>query len=628
MSPSDKQLLEGNNITYLVPPGKVRCYVTGILRRDTPEENVRQRWARSLVEEYGYPVESLGIEVKINIGRSRKRADLVVYRHESTRRQEDVTIVVEAKRADKRPSDGVHGEDQLKSYMAACPGCRFGLWVGQERLAFEKLTDSGQIERIGDIPRFGTEDPGRPTRDELVPAHELKSVFRRCHNYIYANAGLQKGEAFHELLKLIFCKTFDEEEGGENLEFSVHPKERITESGQRRLMENRLNPLFKRILDRYTFIFDPDEIIKLEPRVAAYVVSELQYLYFLETSTDVKGEAYEELVGENLRGDRGEYFTPRNVCDLGVRMVMTLFGDRQLTSLKVLDCCSGTGGFLVSWLINLRAKLLEQEIARSTHTRRSPSERARQRVKDVCNRNLFGLDINPFLVRTCQMNLVLHGDGSSNVFRVDSVRSSGEWNEEARRKIPYGKLDVVLTNPPFGGNAKIDDSHVLDQYELTRWQSNGKRASMPAEQLFVESALKFLKPGGYLFIVLPDGILNNPGLKFIRTWLLRRARLIASVSLPKTTFAASGGVNNPSVLLLQKFTTTQLEQALKGNIETAYEIFMSAPKTSGINSRAKMIYQRHPDGREKVDIKGRRLIDDEIRAVSMEFQEWSSSRLW
>ena len=156
--------------------------------------------------------------------------------------------------------------------------------------------------RVGDIPRCGDDEPARPTRADLVPAHELKSAFRRCHNYIYANAGLQKSEAFHELLKLIFCKTFDEEEGAETLDFVVHPKERTSESGQRRLVEERLGPLFERILQRYPFIFEQDERIALDHRVAAYVVNELQYLSLIDTKTDVKGDAYEELVGENLRG--------------------------------------------------------------------------------------------------------------------------------------------------------------------------------------------------------------------------------------------------------------------------------------------------------------------------------------
>ena len=610
----------GSNVVYLVPPGKIRCYVTGKLRNDTPEEHVRQRWARSLVEEYGYPKSDLGIEVKIAMGRARKSADLVVFRHAEKHSQDEALIIIEAKRSDKKPSDAKYGEGQLKSYLAASPVCRFGLWVGQERLAFERTIETGEINRIGDIPRFGDDEPERPSREDLVPAHELKSVFRRCHNYIYANAGLQKAEAFHELLKLIFCKTFDEEEGGDDLAFSVNPKERISESGQRRLMEDRLGPLFEEILERYPFIFEEGERITLEPRVTAYIVHELQYLSFLETATDVKGDAYEELVGENLRGDRGEYFTPRNVCDMIVRMVIPLYPEKELTSLKVLDCCCGTGGFLVSWLTNLQKIVLAQEETRPGVS--LPSERSRRRIRNACNRNMFGLDINPFLVRTCQMNLVLHGDGSSNVFRADSVRSPGEWDGDARRNIPYGKADVVFTDPPFGGKAEIDDAHILDQYELPRWESNDSRSCLPAEQLFVEAALKFVKPGGHLAIVLPDGILNNPGLRFIRSWLLRRSRIVASIDLPKTTFKASGGVNNPSVLIAQKFTREQVKQADDGIIDKTYSVFMATPRTSGITNRSKPIYLRHLDGREQVDDGGNKIRDDQIEAVPDAFLAW------
>ena len=615
-----------DNVSYLVPPGKIRCYVTGQLKNDTPEEHVRQRWARSLVEEYGYPKSDLGIEVKIIMGRARKSADLVVFRQGAEHTQNEAYIIVEAKRSDRKALDADHGEGQLKSYMAASPVCRFGMWVGQERQAFERALTTGDISRIGDIPHFGAAEPERPTRDDLVSAHELKSVFRRCHNYIYANSGLQKDKAFHEMLKLIFCKTFDEEEGGDTLEFSVHPRERVSESGQRRLMEDRLDPLFKRVLDRYPFIFEKGEKIGLPPRVAAYVVSELQYLSLLDTDTDIKGDAYEEIVGENLRGDRGEYFTPRNVCDMAVRLVMSLYPENRLTSLKVLDCCCGTGGFLVSWLNNLFTVIERQEADRPSRGGLSPRERARRRVKETCSRSLLGLDINPFLVRTCQMNMVLHGDGSSNIFRADSLRSPGEWDDEtARRTVLYGKADVVLTNPPFGSEVKIDDAHILDQYELRRWEANEPRSVLPVEQVFVEAAMKFVKPGGHLAIVLPDGILNNPGLRFLRSWLLRRARLVASIDLPKTTFRASGGVNNPSVLVLQKFTPEEAANASKGILDTAYNVFMAVPRTAGIDNRAGPVYLREPDGRERLDDNGERIRDDEIAVVPEAFRVWRKS---
>ncbi len=613
-----------NDIHYIVPPGKLRCFITGQLRKDTPEENVRQRWARSLVEEYGYPREDIGIEVVVKIGRSRKRADLAIYIHDRQHRQENISIVVEAKRDDTLPSDDKDGDGQLMSYMAACPASRFGLWVGSERRAYEK-SESGPVERVSDIPRFGADRPKRPTRNELVQTHELKSVFKRCHNYIYANAGLQKAEAFHELLKLIFCKTFDEEESGDELNFGVSPQERRSTSGQRRLMEERIVPLFQRVRERYPFIFDDSDQIKLEERVVAYVVSEMQFLSLLETETDVKGDAYEELVGANLRGNRGEYFTPRNVCDMAVQMAMGLFDTVDLTRLKVLDCCCGTGGFLVSWLNNLSAKLLVQELGRPA-TLISPRERARKRVQDVCARNLYGLDINPNLVRASQMNLVLHGDGSSNVFRADSTRSPGEWDAIARQAIPYGGVDILFTNPPFGEEAKIDDAHVLSRYELPTWETATPRSAVPAEQLFVETALSFVKPGGYLVIVVPDGILNNPGLQFIRSWLLKRSRVVASVGLPKTTFKASGGINNPTVLILQKFSYDEAMQADAGVLQSTYNVFMSTPRTSGINNRAKPIYLRKSDGYEVVDENKGRVRDDEIGGVSQKFQEWLATQ--
>ena len=608
---------------YLVPPGKVLCCVTGQLRDDTPEEHVRQRWARSLMEEYGYPKADLGMEVGIAMGRQKKRADLVIYRQDAEHKQENITIILEAKREDVLPSDMDKGIEQLKSYMAASASCRYGLWVGKERIGFEKTEGVG-FDHIPDIPRFGSEVLKPPIHDDLKPAHELKSVFRRCHDYIYANAGLQKAEAFHEFVKFIFCKTYDEEESTGNLRFCIGTKERSVESGQRRLMEERLTPLFRDVFHRYPFIFEARETIRLEPRVAAYVVSELQWLSLLDTETDVKGDAYEELVGANLRGDRGEFFTPRNVCDMAVNMAMALHDEDRLTSLKVLDCCCGTGGFLVSWLNNLNGVVKNQEAQRPSK-RISPNDRARQRVRNVCDRNLFGLDINPFLVRTCQMNMVLHGDGSSNIFRANSVQLPGEWDDEPRNKIPLGKVDIVFTNPPFGGRAKIEDSHVLGQYELPSWEVAVERSSMPAEQLFIEAAMRFLKPGGILVIVLPKGILNNPGNRFIRSWLLRRSQLMAVVDLPETTFAASKGIKNPSVIIIKKFSDEEAQQADHGVRRDAYDVFMACPSTAGINKRAKPIYLRHPDGREVASEAGKRIRDDQITTVADEFRRWVES---
>jgi len=609
------QNMASNNITYLIPPGSIRCFITGKLRKDTPEENVRQRWVRSLVEEYGYPKQDIMLEFPIRMGTAKKRADIVIFKPSAKQVQEEITIIVEAKCDEIKASDRSKGEDQLKSYMAASSSCKYGLWVGRERYALERLS-SGEIAHISDIPRAGEDRPRRPQITDLQVAHDLTSIFRRCHNYIHVNGGLQKAEAFHEMLKLIFCKIYDEEESTLELNFAVDPKEQRSESGRRRLLEDRIKPLFEKVRERYPYIFEEDEHIKLEPIVLAYIVAEMQYVSLLDTETDVKGAAYEELVGQNLRGDRGEYFTPRNVCDMTVKMIQSMFPEQELTNLKVLDCCCGTGGFLVSWIDNLRYTIRAQE---ETRRSRDFENKVRSRIRETCSRNLFGLDINPFLVRTAQMNLFIHGDGSTNVFRVDSTRSPGEWSEEARKRIPFGKADIVVTNPPFGSEVKIDDAHILDRYELPKWESQNIRASMPAEQLFIETAMMFLREGGVLGIVLPDGILNNPSLRFLRSWLLRRARIIASIDLPKETFSVSGGVNNPSVLIMRKFTKDQMQKAEAGLIDDNSRVFMAAPRTAGIDKRGKQIFLRHPDGRELIDENGNRFLNDEISSVPDQF---------
>ncbi len=607
------------SVLPLVPAGKIRCFITGTLRKDTPEENVRQRWARSLVEEYRYDRRDIGVDIPIKMGRMTKRADLVVFRPGTSHTLDQAFIVVEAKRANVSPKDKQEGIGQLLSYLHAS-SCRYGLWVGTERLGFERRPDGKIIEGLADIPSRGDTEPKVPVFADLVPALDLKAIFRRCHNYIYANQGLQKAEAFHEMLKLIFCKVYDETESSGELRFYVRNEERRSEAGQQRLLAERLAPLFAAVKERYRYIFKPSETIELNRRVLAYVVSELQRISLLRTRADVKGQAYEELVGANLRGDRGEYFTPRNVCEMTVEMALATCGQERMSNLKVLDVCCGTGGFLVAYVTALRETLRARE---KTKTRGGPSESdISARIKEICTRNVFGIDINPFLVRTCQMNLVMHGDGSANVVQADSLLSPTEWdNPDAVRQVDHNFADVVFTNPPFGGGLQVDDPHVLSKYELATFGMASARSSMPAEQLFVEAALRFVKPGGLLAIVLPDSILNNPSLQFIREWLLLRSRLVASVDLPKETFAESGGVPNPSVLVVQKLTIPDIRLAEKNALDN-YHIFMATPRTAGIDKRANPLYLRTPEGFEILNGGMEPTKDDEISTVASAFADW------
>jgi len=327
MNTTTMKTKEQAQVISFIPPGKLRCYINGQLRDETPEENVRQRIARSLVEEYGYPKDDIEVEFPVQLGSSKKRVDLAVFEHEQPHWQQYITLICETKREEVKPTDRDNGVDQLYSYLAACTNARFGLWVGSELRIFEVVGEEGKkrFPEAADLPAYGAKAPRPLQFTDLRPAHEgLRAAFKRCHNYIYANQGLQKEAAFHEFLKLIFCKVHDERETINGLRFTITSDERCSEIGQRRLRK-RLDELFDEVKKRYGYIFPRDEMIQLDNRVLAYIIGELQRYSLLQTDTDAKGEAYEEIVGANLRGDRGEFFTPRNVCRMAVRIVMATY---------------------------------------------------------------------------------------------------------------------------------------------------------------------------------------------------------------------------------------------------------------------------------------------------------------
>lgn len=645
----------GGAVAAPVPAGKLRCVVTGTLRSDTPEEHVRQRVARSLMDDYGYSKDDIHVEFVLKVGskrgRRKPRLDLAVFRPGVDHEQANIFIGIECKREDIPESDIQDGTEQLLYYMAACLNCRFGMWVGSSIRFFEKVasTRSGEYEfnDASDIPRCGFDTPRPLKHSDLAPAAEedLMAVFRRSHNYIYSNQGLGKEQAFQEFLKLIFCKVYDEDRTGSTVRFYIGNEDRRSDIGQRKLADT-IAALFADVKRRYPYIFGANERVELNNRVLAYVVTELQRYSLTDTPADAKGKAYEELVGTNLLGDRGEYFTPRNVCDMATRMVFATYPKSRWTELKILDPACGTGGFLVSALNLLRDAIREDVEDRYTDLGQVETETAR-RVKEVATANLFGIDFNPVLARSAQMNMVMHGDGSTGVFHTDSLLPPGEWPREPPNdpyyKVKFGEFDIVITNPPFGANTPIDDSHIVSQFEIAQeGMSRGRRKSMPPERLFVERCLKLVKPGGRVAIVLPDSILSNPGLTYLRGWILRNARVLASVSLPALTFMPQTGTKT-SVLILQRKTPEEIEAETESGSARDYPIFMATPTAVGHGRRAgDVVYLRTPDGDTIEYMLKRRIIrrvaggnfeevvraepvkvkHDELPEVARSFEEW------
>ncbi len=302
----------------IVQQGKMLDFIDGQTQREeTPEEYVRQEIAKSLVREYQYPKSDVSVEFTLRLGSRKPRADLVIFSQNDAHEQINAYVIVECKEQRVKSSDRKEGVGQLQSYMAASPNVVYGMWTnGLERFCYRKVEQAGKIAfvEIPDLPSYGQseEEADRPQFDQLKPASSdaLLFAFRRCHNYIAGNQGLQKPQAFWELLKLIFCKIHDERDSPE-VEFYASAKERTGINGPLKV-KKRIDALFGEVKEDYPAIFQQNDVITLTPQVLSYLVSQLQMYSLLESDVDVKGHAYEEIVGSNLRGDRGEFFTPRS----------------------------------------------------------------------------------------------------------------------------------------------------------------------------------------------------------------------------------------------------------------------------------------------------------------------------
>jgi type I restriction enzyme M protein len=639
----------------IVQQGKILDFIDGSTQRDeTPEEYVRQEIAKSLVREYSYAKRDIAVEYTLRLGSRRPRADLVIFFPNTEHAQEQAYIIVECKAQTVKPSARKDGVGQLQSYMAACVNATYGMWTnGLERFCYKKVERAGRIEfeDIPDLPSFGQseDDAERPRFDQLKPATSdaLLFAFRRCHNYIAGNQGLQKPEAFWELLKLIFCKIYDER-GSDEVQFYATAKERHGVNGTLKV-KGRIDKLFTAVKTDFPTIFKTSENVDLNPTVLAYIVSQLQMYSLLESDIDVKGRAYEEIVGANLRGDRGEFFTPRNICRMAVAMLDP--DEKQL----ILDPACGTGGFLITAMNHVIVKIQRAEIKKGGSVERVEAATI-QRVQKFAQKYIIGIDLNPNLVKAAKMNMVMNNDGEGGLFQGNSLASPATWREDLRSQNLINHVDLLFTNPPFGSKIPIDDPTVLEQYDLghtwvyilekDQWvKTDNLQRSQPPEILFIERCVRFLKPGtGKMAIVLPDGILGSPGLGYVREWILRHTHILASIDLHPDTFQPNVSVQT-SVVILQRKTEEQIATESAAGRLNDYAIFMALANHIGHDKRGNITYVRDPKGNEIVEevpelVKeqegGRRVyrhqtnrkkvVDDNTLLIAQEFRKWLSEQ--
>lgn len=605
------------------------CSLTNRVVTITDKELTLQSMIAMMNEEYGFAMDDMERDFKVkytdfDTGNSKtQKVDLSIF---ETGRAHDSSnlarFVIVAKDAKIKPNDKKAGVEAALNAILMNTDCEFGCWTNGEDLMYQHKQEdkwgNTEIEDISDFPACDQTLDDLEAEGERAlprkPANEsLVKTFKRCHDYIYGNEGMKK-TAFWELLNLIFCKIYDEKcrftdarEGRSyRRRFWVGVKEQYTKEGCAKVAA-RIKNIFEDLKESHVFrdVFDGNEQIMLSDKGLAFVAGELAKYSFLDATVDVKGTAYETIVSNTLKQEAGQFFTPRNI----IRCMVEMLDPDQNT--RVLDPACGSGGFLVMVLDHVRRKItknLYPELDELHLADKYNSIAVDDLVREYAEKMLFGFDFDPDLKKAARMNMVMAGDGHSNIYNINSlayphgskadvglienaVKESVKLSSDKRFKFEYehayGHFDMVFTNPPFGTKVEVEQE-IASRYEL------GRKGYKAPEVLFIEACYNFLKPGGKMAIVLPDGILGNPNTEEVRLWILHHFKLLASVDLPVEAFLPQVGVQ-ASLLFLQK--KTDKEQLIDIE-EEDYDVFMAIVDKVGKDRRGGAIYVKDDDGAE------------------------------
>jgi type I restriction enzyme M protein len=586
------------------------------------EEIIRQLWLVNLIKNYHYPLERIELEKDIYFGREvhAKAADIVVY--QSDKITPYIIIEVKAPTEEK-------GIDQLKTYLNS-EGSPIGVWSnGKERVILYRPYPKQFEDTLTDIPRVDqTIDDvleERKTLDKLSSDYDLKERIKILEELVLANAGV---DVFQEIFKLIYAKLYDEKEA----KFRPDQEVYFRKSKDSKLTFDTINRLFKESIQEWPGMFLPQEEIELLPEHLSICLPYLQDIKLLDSNLEVIDAAFEYLLPEVAKGKKGQYFTPRHVIDMAVKML------NPHNKEYVIDPAAGSGGFLVhtmQWVWNHDLK-------------NSP----REKKIEYARRYLYGIDFDDKPVKISRALMLIAGDGRSHIFKLNSLNPR-EWQgydrekEKARAELrerllkigDYQKdreneenfrffaFDILFTNPPFAG--EIREQTLLKEYELAK-NKNGKIVNKAERDLlFIERALQLIKPGGRMAIVLPQGKLNNTNTEYVRKWLMDKARILAVVGLHVNTFKPHTGTKT-SVLFLQKWNDNPKLGPLNPYQED-YPIFMAVSKKPGKDNSGEYVYKKDEKGNYILDEKGRRILDhdlDEIAEAFLKFAKEQKFSFW
>ena len=583
------------------------CYATGKERPAKPEEIVRQLYVKVLMDDYGYPAERIAIEKPVQMGSNvhDKPADIVIWD------KDDPTaayIIVECKKPKR--SDGL---EQLKSYCNA-EGSPIGVWTNGGETIHLHRRDPNYYQNLPDIPRASQTLSElldeRWTLDDLAEHNvlvteqtTLKKIILDMENLVLANAGV---DAFEEVFKLIYAKLYDEAQaarGGKRKRYLQFRVGGATPSQ----FKQKIGDLFDKAKSKWPGVFVDGERVDLTPEHLVTCGSYLENVKLFNSNLQVIDEAFEYLSVEVGKGKKGQYFTPRHVIDMAVKML-----NPDIEEL-VIDTAAGSCGFTVHSIFHVWG---------NEFTANGPAawqaEYARERV--------YAIDFDPRSTKIAKALNLIAGDGRTNVYRANAL-DPRSWSDEVKvglcdrlRRFPddpqkdrwnrehyrYFDFDVLLTNPPFAGN--IQDSRILHQFDLAK-KANGKwQNKVGRDVLFIQRNLEFLKPGGRMAIVLPQGRLNNTTDSHLRDFIAGHAL----VGLHGNTFKPHTGTKT-SVLFVQKWNDDpDAPPALRCPKVSDYHVFFATSEQGGKDTGGEYAYLSDDKGRRLYDLHAHPMVDHDL----------------
>ena len=470
-------------------------------------------------------------------------------------------------------------------------------------------------------------DPFPPPPSFQLPGEHLRKSMEKCIEYIVQHEGLGRSAGFEQFVYLLCAKLFEERNPGSARRFWADEKE-AREDGGCAAIRARINALFEELKEALPAVFASVDRLTLSDRTIAFVVSAIGSHCLSATELDPLGVAYQQWTSAAARYDRGQFLTP-----LGTALFALCVLDPQEHE-RALDFTCGCGAFLAA-LYLYRASQLGLEFAEGLPavprlSEEAPLSQAPERLARYMRTQVYGAELDAFLAEIARKQLALAQGDPSHIYRMDSLAFPEGGSDAARAAadIPFESLDCLVGNPPFGG--RVTDEAVLRRYELARiWTRQGegdyrreerisKRVS--TETLFLEQAINWLKPGGRLALVVPDGVLCERSTGYARDWLLKHAALLAVVSLPDEVFYVESRTHTKtSVLLMRKLHEAELQRNAGEPLN--YSVFMAIADRVGFNSRGKTLYKRGPDG-EEILYKGRKLVDNDLPIVLSRYRQF------